>query len=169
MSLHMEMTTAKIHDTERRLANLLNRTYLQVMSPTISLKWTTQRFHRPSVTSTYDSAESIATLPLESVLDDEQMRNMLASQLYIQEREKQVQTDHKFITPSEKTLYQVETCSCVHTQEESRVKNRTSTETVFPWHIEQFKERMNHYPDSLSRKMTRDSCLTSKEITYSQR
>ena len=33
-------------------------------------------FHRPSVTSTYDSSESIATLPLESYLDDEQIRNM---------------------------------------------------------------------------------------------
>ena len=31
------------------------------------------------MTSTYDSAESIATLPPESDLDDEQLRNMLAS------------------------------------------------------------------------------------------
>ena len=36
-------------------------------------------FHRPSVTSTCDSAESITTRPPESDLDDEQMRNMLAS------------------------------------------------------------------------------------------
>ena len=41
-------------------------------------------FHRPSVTSTYDSDESIATLPPESDLDDEQMRKMLASPLYLQ-------------------------------------------------------------------------------------
>ena len=51
--------------------------------------------------------ESIATPPLESVLDDEQIRNVLAWPLYIQEREKQVQTDHNFITPTEKTLCQV--------------------------------------------------------------
>ena len=44
-------------------------------------------FDRPSVTSTYDSPESIATLPPESDLDDEQIRNMLASPLYSQERE----------------------------------------------------------------------------------
>ena len=44
-------------------------------------------FHRPSMTSTYDSAESIATRPPESVLDDEQIRALLASPLYLQERE----------------------------------------------------------------------------------
>ena len=44
-------------------------------------------FHGPSMTSTYESAESIATLPAESDWDDEQIRNMLASPLYLQERE----------------------------------------------------------------------------------
>ena len=44
-------------------------------------------FHRPSMTSTYDSAESIATRPPDSVLDDEQIRALLASPLYLQERE----------------------------------------------------------------------------------
>ena len=39
------------------------------------------------MTSIYDSAESIATLPPESDLDDEQIRNTLASPLYLQERE----------------------------------------------------------------------------------
>ena len=39
-------------------------------------------FHGPSMTSTYESAESI-----ESDWDDEQIRNMLASPLYLQERE----------------------------------------------------------------------------------
>ena len=38
-------------------------------------------FHRPSFTSTYDSAGSIATPPPESVLDDEQIRALLASPL----------------------------------------------------------------------------------------
>ena len=36
-------------------------------------------FHRPSITSTSDSAERIATLPPESDLDDEQIRALLAS------------------------------------------------------------------------------------------
>ena len=44
-------------------------------------------FHRPSMTSTYDSAESIATPPLESDLDDQQIRDTLASPLYLRERE----------------------------------------------------------------------------------
>ena len=49
------------------------------------------------MTSTYDSAERIETPPPESDLY-EQIRALLASQLYLQEREKQVRTDHKFIT-----------------------------------------------------------------------
>ena len=53
-------------------------------------------FHRPSMTSTYDSAESIATPLPESDLHDEQIRTLLASP---QEREKQVLTDQEFITP----------------------------------------------------------------------
>ena len=44
-------------------------------------------FHRPSMTSIYDSAERIATPPLESDLDDEQIWTMRASPLYLQERE----------------------------------------------------------------------------------
>ena len=44
-------------------------------------------FHRSSMTSTCSSAESIATSPPESKLDDEQIRNMLASPLYLQESE----------------------------------------------------------------------------------
>ena len=48
---------------------------------------TTILFHRQSMTSTCDSAESIATLPLEADLDDEQVKAMLASPLYQQERE----------------------------------------------------------------------------------
>ena len=38
------------------------------------------------MTSTYDSAESIVTPP-ESDLDDDQKRNMLASSLYLLDRE----------------------------------------------------------------------------------
>ena len=43
-------------------------------------------FHRPSKASTYHSAESIATPPPESDSDDEQIRALLASPLYMQER-----------------------------------------------------------------------------------
>ena len=48
---------------------------------------TPQFFHRPSIASTYDSAESIVTPPPDSGLDDEQIRALLASPLYLQERE----------------------------------------------------------------------------------
>ena len=37
-------------------------------------------FHRPSIASTYDSAESIVTPPPDSDLDDEQIRALLAVQ-----------------------------------------------------------------------------------------
>ena len=47
-------------------------------------------FHRPSVPLTY-SAESIATLPLDPNIDDERIRKMLASPLYLH-GEKQVHT-----------------------------------------------------------------------------
>ena len=43
-------------------------------------------FHQSIIASTYDSAESIATPP-ESDFDDEQLRALLASPLYLQERE----------------------------------------------------------------------------------
>ena len=43
-------------------------------------------FHRPIVTLTY-SVESIATLPLDPDIDDERIGKMLASPLYLQERE----------------------------------------------------------------------------------
>ena len=44
--------------------------------------------NRSVMTSACDSAESIATPPLESDLDDEQIQVMLASPLYLQERSK---------------------------------------------------------------------------------
>ena len=44
-------------------------------------------FHKPSMTSTYDTSESIATRPPESDLDDDPIQNMLASPLYFFERE----------------------------------------------------------------------------------
>ena len=44
-------------------------------------------FHRPSISWTYDSAENIATPPPDSDLDDEQIRALLASRLYLKGRE----------------------------------------------------------------------------------
>ena len=58
-------------------------------------------FHRPSMTSTYDSAESIATPPLESDLDDQQVRDMLASPLYLREREREARGESRISPPTE--------------------------------------------------------------------
>ena len=85
------------------------------------------------MTSTCDSAESIATSSNESDLDDELIRNMLDSPLCFR-REKEVPTDHEFITPSEKTQCQVHLTfekvqgnltQCSHTKE-CRVKRHFS-------------------------------------------
>ena len=72
----------------------LNRSRKQVVSPRISLKrtplyWLNRcSFHRPKLTSTCGSAETIATPSPESDLDDDQIRNLLASPPYLQERSK---------------------------------------------------------------------------------
>ena len=100
-------------------------------------------FHKPSMTSTCDTSESIATLPPESDLDDDQSQNMLASPLYLQE---QVLTDDQFLTLSEKSQCPSHLMSekvqgnlprCSHT-EESRVKTQFPTEKAFPQDIKQF-------------------------------
>ena len=58
-------------------------------------------FHRPSITSTYHSAESIATPPPESDLDDEQIRAPLTSPLYLQEREASADRSHVYLSVRE--------------------------------------------------------------------
>ena len=78
---------------EDSLADWPNRALLQVMSPMISVKLNKTEvtpifFHRPSMTSIYDSAESTATRPQEFDLDDEQIRGMLASPPHTGERSK---------------------------------------------------------------------------------
>ena len=45
-------------------------------------------FRKSSMTSTYDTSESIATRPPESDMDDDPNRKTLASVLYLQERER---------------------------------------------------------------------------------
>ena len=174
----MEMTTVTIHDQERRLADRLNRTYVQFNEPNNltemnNIEITPIFFHRPSVTSTYDTSESIATLPPESDLDDGTC--WLHHCTY--KREKRVQTDHMFchsyrensVSSSSRFRASAGRPAAVFSNNESRVKNLTPTGTVFPLHIEQFKEKMKHYPHSLNRKVIRDLFLKSKDITHSQR
>ena len=60
--------------------------------------------HRPSITSTYDSAESIATPPPESDLDDEQIRALLASLLYLPEREASADRSQVYLSVREKLM-----------------------------------------------------------------
>ena len=82
----MEMTTVTIHDPERRLAGPAESNTLTGYEPNDFVEMNNTEVtpifvHRPCVTSTFDSAESIATPPQESDLDDEQVRDMLASPL----------------------------------------------------------------------------------------
>ena len=67
---------------------ILRRSSIECVFPSSGWNAFAHRFfHRPRLTSTDDSAESIATPP-ESDLGDERMRNLPASPLYLQEREK---------------------------------------------------------------------------------
>ena len=87
-------------------------------------------FQRPSVTSTCESAESIATLL------------------------------NRIWTISKYGTCWLHHCACAWRPaavfSHTRKSSLAPTETVFPWHIEQFKEKMKPFPDSLNRKMTRD-------------
>ena len=79
-------------------------------------------------------------------------------------REKQVPTDHEFITLAEKTQCQVHLTSekvhrnlpqCSHTKE-SRVKRHFPTDKAFPQDINQSQEKAKHSSGSLIRKKLRD-------------
>ena len=88
-------------------------------------------FHRPSMTSTYDSAGSIATPPLESDFDVEQLRDMLASPLYLQDRKLSADRSRVYHSCIQKLSVMFisrpskcgETCSCVLTPKEVESRN----------------------------------------------
>ena len=99
------------------------------------------------MTSTYDSAESIATLPPESDLDDEQMRKMLASPLFLHESKcrpitssslLQRKLSGKFISLPRQCR---ETCRSVLTQQKVESRNTFRQRKAFPQDINQFKEK----------------------------
>ena len=104
-------------------------------------------FHGPSMTSTYDSAESIAT-PLLNRIRMMSKYGICWLHRCIHRRGKQVPTDHEFITLSEKLSVKFvslsrkcrETCRSVHTQK-SRVKKHCPTEMAFPQDINSSRKR----------------------------
>ena len=114
-------------------------------------------FHRPSMTSTYDSAGSIASPPRESDLDDEQIRKMLASPLFSQGRE--VSADRSRVHHS---------CSQNSVTSSSHFRESAGKPAAV-WDINQFKEKTKLYPGSLIRKKLRDRFLKNKEIIFSQK
>ena len=61
-------------------------------------------FHQSITASTYDSAESIATPLPESDLDDEQLRALLASPLYLQEREASAERSQVYYSEGENLM-----------------------------------------------------------------
>ena len=92
-------------------------------------------------------------------------------------REKQLLTDHEFITLSEKTQCPVHLTSekvqgnlpqCSDTKE-NRVKKHFPTEKAFPQDINQFKENVKLSSSSLIRKKLREQFLKNKEIINSQK
>ena len=116
-------------------------------------------FHRPSMTSTQIQQKA---LQLSLVNRLWMMSKYGICQLHpcTYRREKQVPSDHEFITPSEKTQCQVHLTSdivqgnlpqCSHTKV-SRVKKYFSTEKAFPLDIKQFREKANISAGSLIRK-----------------
>ena len=128
-------------------------------------------FHRPRITSTYDSAESIATPRPESDLDDEQIRNMLASPRYLLEREASADRSRVYRSFRENSVSSSSQFresagnlpQCSHT-EESRVKTHFPTEKAFPQDIKRFKEKVKLFSGSLTWKKLRDKFLKNKEI-----
>ena len=160
---HTEIYPARVH-RKCLSAPWLKRTLMQVKSPTISLKWTIQRSHQCSST---DRAWRRLMIQLRAFRLSFLNRTWMMSKYgtcwlhhCTYRREKQVQTDHEFITPSDKTQCPVHLTSenvqgnlpqCSHTQE-SRVKRDFPTEKPFPKDINQFKERTKLYLGSLIRK-----------------
>ena len=64
-------------------------------------------FHRPSMTSTYDLAESIATLPPESDLDDDQIRKYVGfTAVFTGERSKCTQGGKDELTSTVQSAWQ---------------------------------------------------------------
>ena len=151
------------------------------MSPTVALRTTPQRSNQCSST---DRAWRRLMIQLRA------LRLSLLSRMWTMskygicwlhrctyKREKQEQTNHEFITLSEKTQCPVHLTSeklqgnlpqCSHTQE-GRVKKHFPTEEAFPEDINQFKEKVKLSSGSLIRKKLREQFLKNKEIVYSQK
>ena len=132
-------------------------------------------FHKPNMTSTYDTSESISTPPPKSDVDDDQIRNMLASPLYSQEREASADRSlvyHSFreksVSSSSHFRVQGNLPRCYHFKE-SRVKTHFPTEKAFPQDIKQFREEVNLSSGSLMRKRLRGQFLKNEEIINSQK
>ena len=101
--------------------------------------------------------QSIAILPPESDLDDDQIRSILASPLYLQEREASADRSlvyHSFRGNSVSSSSHFRECArkpaaMFHTKE-SRVKTHFPTEKEFPLDIKRFKEKVELSSGSLS-------------------
>ena len=132
-------------------------------------------FHRPSMTSTYDSAESVATLPPEPGLDDEQIRNMLASPLYLQEREASADRPrvyHSFreyvVSSSSHFREGAEKPAALFSHTRKSSQEHCVAEKACPQDINQSNGEVKFSSGSLIRKL-REQILKNKEIIYSQK
>ena len=119
-------------------------------------------FHKPSITSTFDSAQRIATPPHESDLDENQFPNMLASPLYLQERDVSADRPRVYHSFREKLTGQFislprrcrETCRVVLTQKKVESIN-IFQQKAFLQDIKRFKEKVKHSSGSNPEEATR--------------
>ena len=129
-------------------------------------------FHQSVIASTYDSAESIATPPPEADFDDEQLRALLASPLYLQEREEgadRSQVHHSerenLMSSSSQDLTSTGKLVAVFSSTNRLNQETFPTEKIFPSEINKFLGAVNRSSDSLTRQMLRNLFLMGTEIT----
>ena len=112
------------------------------------------------MTSTCDQLRHCDSPP-ESDLEDEQIRKMLGSPLYLQEREASADRSRVYFSFRKKLSVKFisfprqcrEPAALTH--QESRVNRHFPTEKAFPQDINQFKEMTKLYSGSLNRKKLR--------------
>ena len=128
-------------------------------------------FHRPTTTSTYDSAESIV-IPSLAYLDDEQIRALLASPRYLPEREASAERSQAYHSERESLMSSSsQGLKSVGTEEPVALFSRHSglNQDALP---EREREQpvdvlgvVNQFSDSPTRQILRNLFLMEIEIT----
>ena len=121
-------------------------------------------FHQSTTATTYDSAESIATPLPGSDIDDEQLRALLASPLYLQEQEASAERSHVYHSERENLMSsssQGPICTgkpVALFSSQNRLRQETFSDSRF-WGATNFSS------DFLTRQMLQNLFLMGTEIT----